>query len=159
MHSSLLDRDFRFVYLNAAAERLLGDSRAALQGQRIFDRFPRVFGPDLESRFRDAVQGGGMAQFEHYFEPWNRWFKLNVYPSQAGGLSVYFSDITESRRTQVKVLDGLLPICASCKKIRDAEGSWRQVEAYIRDHSSAEFTHSVCPDCVDRLYPGLGKAN
>jgi PAS domain-containing protein len=56
---------------------------------------------------------------------------------------------------QVKTLSGLLPICASCKKIRDDRGYWTQVEVYVRDHSQAEFTHSICPDCAKRLYPSL----
>ncbi len=56
---------------------------------------------------------------------------------------------------QVKTLSGLLPICASCKKIRDDRGYWNQVEIYIRDRSSANFTHSICPDCSKKLYPQL----
>jgi AmiR/NasT family two-component response regulator len=54
---------------------------------------------------------------------------------------------------KVKVLSGLLPICASCKNIRDEEGYWHRVEEYIRDHSEADFSHSVCPTCAQRLYP------
>ncbi len=54
---------------------------------------------------------------------------------------------------QVKRLSGLLPICSSCKKIRDDLGYWKQIEVYIRDHSDADFTHSICPDCARRLYP------
>jgi PleD family two-component response regulator len=54
---------------------------------------------------------------------------------------------------QVRTLSGLLPICASCKKIRDDHGYWHQVEAYIEDHSDAEFTHGICPECARRLYP------
>ncbi|MFH0823678.1 MAG: response regulator, partial [Pseudomonadota bacterium] len=56
---------------------------------------------------------------------------------------------------EVKRLSGLLPICASCKKIRDDKGYWRQIEAYIRDHSEADFSHSICPECAKRLYPEL----
>ncbi|MBU1750032.1 MAG: PAS domain S-box protein, partial [Chloroflexi bacterium] len=54
---------------------------------------------------------------------------------------------------QVKTLGGLLPICASCKKIRDDQGYWNQIEAYIEAHSEAEFTHGICPECARRLYP------
>ncbi len=54
---------------------------------------------------------------------------------------------------QVKNLSGLFPICASCKKIRDDEGYWHQVEVYIRDHSEAEFSHGICPECMAKLYP------
>ena len=57
--------------------------------------------------------------------------------------------------SQLKVLTGLIPICASCKKIRDDTGYWNQLESYLRDHSEAEFTHSICPDCAKKLYPDL----
>jgi CheY-like chemotaxis protein len=53
---------------------------------------------------------------------------------------------------EVKTLSGLLPICASCKKIRDDKGYWNQIEVYIRDHSQAEFSHGLCPDCAKKLY-------
>lgn len=58
-------------------------------------------------------------------------------------------------REDVKTLEGILPICASCKKIRDDQGYWRQVEAYIQSHSEAVFSHSICPECVEKLYPEL----
>jgi PAS domain S-box-containing protein len=80
-----------------------------------------------------------------------------------------FLDITERKKAEeererligelqealaeVKTLSGLLPICASCKSIRDDQGYWQQIEAYIRDHSEAEFSHSVCPECAKKLYP------
>ncbi len=57
---------------------------------------------------------------------------------------------------KIKTLKGLLPICSSCKKVRDDAGYWNQIEAYVSEHSEAEFTHSICPDCLRRLYPGLG---
>jgi hypothetical protein len=55
---------------------------------------------------------------------------------------------------KVKTLSGLLPICANCKKIRDDKGYWKQIEAYISEHSEAEFTHGICPECAKKLYPG-----
>jgi PAS domain S-box-containing protein len=55
----------------------------------------------------------------------------------------------------VKTLSGLLPICASCKKIRDDKGYWSQVESYIQKHSDATFTHGICPDCIKKFYPDL----
>lgn len=61
----------------------------------------------------------------------------------------------EKSITEVKTLRGLLPICASCKKIRDDAGFWQQIEKYIQDNSEAVFTHGICPDCADKLYPGL----
>ncbi|NQV70578.1 MAG: hypothetical protein HQ498_11175 [Pseudohongiella sp.] len=58
---------------------------------------------------------------------------------------------------QVKRLSGMLPICANCKKIRDDQGYYRQIEHYITEHTDAEFTHGICPSCVSELYPGFVK--
>jgi PAS domain S-box-containing protein len=55
--------------------------------------------------------------------------------------------------SRVRSLAGLLPICSSCKKIRDSGGQWNMLESYIENHSQAHFTHSFCPDCARRLYP------
>ncbi len=57
--------------------------------------------------------------------------------------------------SRVKKLSGLLPICASCKKIRDDKGYWNQIETYIRAHSEADFSHGICPECAKKLYPGM----
>lgn len=54
---------------------------------------------------------------------------------------------------KLKTLSGLLPICASCKKIRDDKGYWNRIETYIQEHSEAEFSHGICPECVQKLYP------
>jgi hypothetical protein len=54
---------------------------------------------------------------------------------------------------QVKTLRGLIPICASCKSIRDDQGYWRRLEAYLKERSDAEFSHGICPECYRRLYP------
>lgn len=56
---------------------------------------------------------------------------------------------------EVKILSGFLPICASCKNIRDDKGYWKQIESYISHHSEAQFSHSICPDCAKKLYPEL----
>ncbi len=58
---------------------------------------------------------------------------------------------------EIKVLSGLLPICSSCKKIRDDKGYWTWIEKYIQEHSEAQFSHSICPDCAKKLYPKLYK--
>jgi len=57
----------------------------------------------------------------------------------------------------IKRLQGILPICASCKKIREDNGHWTQVESYIREHSEAEFSHGLCPECAKKLYPDYYK--
>lgn len=61
----------------------------------------------------------------------------------------------QSTLSEVKDLRGLLPICANCKNIRNDRGYWEQIETYIAQHSSATFTHSLCPACVKKLYPGM----
>lgn len=58
----------------------------------------------------------------------------------------------ETALSEIKQLQGILPICISCKKIRDDEGFWQQVEVYIRDRSDAEFSHGICPECAKRHY-------
>lgn len=113
---------------------------------------------------RQAVAGGG------------RWFDVRAFLVDRGGgvrpaCVAVLHDVTERQRwqdeqqqlieqlraamAQVHTLRGLLPICAECKQIRDADGVWHQLEAYIRDHSEAEFSHGMCPRCVARWYPEL----
>lgn len=58
---------------------------------------------------------------------------------------------------QIKMLRGFLPICAKCKKIRDDQGFWNKIESYISAHSDAVFSHSLCPNCIKELYPGLSR--
>jgi len=67
--------------------------------------------------------------------------------------------VEELRRAfdQIKTLRGIVPICANCKKIRDDQGYWNQVEVYVRDHTEAEFSHGLCPECLKNLYPEFGQ--
>lgn len=55
--------------------------------------------------------------------------------------------------SKIRALSGMLPICSHCKKIRNDKGYWQRIEVYIREHSEAEFTHGLCPDCAKKLYP------
>lgn len=63
-------------------------------------------------------------------------------------------DLQQALR-EVKVLRGLIPICASCKKIRNDDGFWQQIEVYIGEHSEVEFSHGLCQPCLKKLYPGV----
>jgi len=88
---------------------------------------------------------------------------------QIMGIRCIIQDITERKQAEeereklirelqttlskVKTLSGLVPICASCKKIRDDKGYWNQIESYISEHSEAEFSHGICPECAKKLYP------
>lgn len=56
---------------------------------------------------------------------------------------------------EVRTLRGIIPICSSCKKIRDDQGIWKRIEAYIQAHSEAEFSHGICPECMNKLYPEM----
>jgi hypothetical protein len=58
---------------------------------------------------------------------------------------------------KIRTLRGIIPICASCKKIRDDKGYWNQLENYIKEHSDAVFSHGICPECAKKLYPELDK--
>jgi len=72
----------------------------------------------------------------------------------SGELQTRNQELSEAM-ARVKTLSGLLPICAGCKKIRDDQGYWQQVEFYLQGHSDATFTHGLCPDCCTRLYPEI----
>lgn len=61
----------------------------------------------------------------------------------------------EAALAEVKKLSGLLPICSHCKKVRDDQGYWNRIEAYIENHSEAQFSHSICQECLDKLYPNI----
>ncbi len=65
------------------------------------------------------------------------------------------NDELQKALREVKVLRGLIPICASCKKIRNDGGFWQQLEEYIGEHTEAEFSHGICQPCVEKLYPGV----
>jgi len=89
--------------------------------------------------------------------------------NRVAGIIESFQDITARKKLEnekeqligqlqdslakVKLLSGFLPICASCKKIRDDQGYWKQIEGYIKEHSEAEFSHGICPECARKLYP------
>jgi predicted membrane protein len=91
---------------------------------------------------------------------------LTIYPILIGMVAYRLSLQLSKQRNelqatldQVKTLSGLLPICASCKNIRDDNGYWKQIEQYIQHHSEAEFSHGICPECAKKLYPDFDLSN
>lgn len=68
-------------------------------------------------------------------------------------------ELSQDRLSQVKTLTGLIPICASCKKIRDDKGDWQRIEDYFEENTNAQFTHGLCPECVDKLLKEAGVGN
>ena len=113
-------------------------------------------------RADEAMESGKPERKEVEIEGtiWDTWW----VPADKGIYLHYAMDITDIRRTQkdleeaikeIKTLKGILPICSSCKNIRDDNGYWNQIESYIQQHSDADFSHSICPECAKKLYPDL----
>ncbi len=96
-----LDRDWRFMFLNEAAHRILApnmENPSLLLGQGYWDAFPGNRGTLLEREYRRAVAEVTPVEFEHFHTPWSRWFAVRAFPIRGGGLSIYFSDITERKQ-------------------------------------------------------------
>lgn len=177
----IVNKEGSIVFLNAEAERMFGYESDEVVSQLVEILLPerfRTIHPVLRKHFVEKPSRREMG-FER-----NLWacrkdgteFPIEVglgYVRSSGNIfvSAVVVDITrrktvESEREvliselktaleKVKQLGGMLPICASCKKIRDDNGYWNQIESYIRDHSEVEFSHSICPECVKKLYPEL----
>jgi PAS domain S-box-containing protein len=174
------DRDSRFIRISKALAQLFGlsDPSQAV-GKTDFDFFTREH---AQQAYEDeqAVLRTGQPLTTEERETWadrpDTWVSTTKVPlfDQAGTAVGTFGisrDITkrkvaEAERdrligelqvalSKVKMLSGLIPICASCKKIRDDSGYWNQIESFIRDRSEAEFSHGICPDCMRKFYPGV----
>ncbi len=136
----------------------LEDRRAELRKESVHDG-------RVEAVYKLILKNGGIV-----------WMKdlanITVWPADGvnlalGSLTVVSREMESEQRIEnllrelgsalekVRTLKGLLPICANCKKIRDDQGYWLQVEDYIRRHSKAEFSHGLCPDCARFLYPEI----
>ncbi len=174
---AILASGVEFTKVNRALCKMLGYSKEELRGLR-FDRF--VEPADLEAHLAAAQEffAGKRSSFKveaRYLPKVGAplWGSLTVEriedsTGQMLFVLVMVEDISERRRAaeerermidelkealaNVKTLRGLIPICASCKKIRDDKGFWSQVEVYVRDRSEAEFSHGICPDCMKKLY-------
>jgi PAS domain S-box-containing protein len=119
-----------------------------------------------------ALVSGQPVVCETLDEKSGRWMESAIYPTRhrtAAGLRVFFHlvrDISDRKRAEqernalaanlsdalAKVISGFIPICANCRRIRDAEGEWNAVESYIASRTGAEFTHGICPACAEQLY-------
>jgi CRP-like cAMP-binding protein len=95
-----------------------------------------------------------------YLEKYNLVQEIEKYPALGiEMLQMLSRRIRAIEKSMKNVLGTLLPICANCKKIREDNGSWVPIENYITDHSESEFTHGICPQCAERLYPELHKGD
>ncbi len=94
-----LDRDFRITYVNAEAERINGMRREEMLGKTHWEVFPAGLGTRLETELRRSMADRVAVKFENLYEPWGRWFEVDLYPTSSEGLAVYFRDITERKLT------------------------------------------------------------
>jgi PAS domain S-box-containing protein len=154
--------DFRLTFMNRATESLLERSAEDLLGRTIWDQFPAL-GTDVEQLLRRVMLVRAPGFCETYYAPCGRWFSFHVNPFREG-ISVLIRDISERKNAEgererligelqaalahIRTLRGLVPICAWCKKIRNDQGYWEQLELYLKNHSEADFTHGMCPDCA-----------
>jgi PAS domain S-box-containing protein len=164
------------VTWNRGAERIFGYTAEEVLGRPITMLIP----PDRLGEEPKIIERLRRGEYIEHFETVRRRkdgqevdisLTISLIKDQTGkiiGVSKIARDITERQRAKaeqeqllnvlkdalarVKTLYGLLPICASCKKIRSDEGYWKNIETYIEEHSDASFTHGICPDCVQKLY-------
>lgn len=177
----LLSKDFKILWANKSALQQTGLSMEELLGNYCYKATHHREQPcetpcdpcavsELLKKGRPSVE-----EHTHYDSRGNKLFvEVSAYPIRnADDEIVNFvhisRDITERKRLEedkeklvrdlqesladVKQLSGLLPMCASCKKIRDDEGYWNQVDTFISKHTDASFTHGICPECAKKLYP------
>jgi PAS domain S-box-containing protein len=152
-----IDDDGYLVFYNKEFERVSGYSAAAIHDN------PQVLELLMPVKTDDtALDTATQAEWKFLSRDGSEksmaWSNISGYFPILGWKSWKVGlDITELKQTiaRVDTLGGLLPICANCKKIRDDKGYWNRLEAYIQDHSAAEFTHGICPECIEKLYPGI----
>jgi PAS domain S-box-containing protein len=176
------DAEGRYILNNRAHLQSMGVARQEdVLGRTTFDFHPRELAQQYhEDEERIVATGTSLPGREelafHKDTGEQRWHLTTKIPIKNGqgdvtGFVGISRDITEKRQLEtqrdqyvrelqealdrVTMLSGLLPICSGCKKIRDDKGYWQQVEGYIMKHSSARFTHGLCPECLARLYPDL----
>ena len=149
-------------YTGRTMEQELGDGWAEGVHPGDFDRCLKIFSESFDRREIFEMQYRLMrrdAVYRWIFDRGAPWFGPS---GEFGGYIGSCIDVTEkveaeqallaATQAELQTLRGLLPICSCCKRIRDDQGSWQQVEIYIRDRSQASFTHGICPECSKKLY-------
>jgi PAS domain S-box-containing protein len=169
LHEIIVDEkglpvDYVFLDVNDAFENLTGLKQENLIGKRVTEALPGIErdAANWIGRYGAVALGGEEIRFESFFEPLNKWYSIYAYRPAVNQFVTILEDITSRKRSEValqkaqeevRTLRGILPICSSCKKIRDDKGCWNQIEVYIRDRTEADFSHGVCPECMKKLYP------
>jgi PAS domain S-box-containing protein len=170
------DSDYVYTGCNVSFEKYLGRHAADIVGKTVYELAPQHLADVYHQKDVELMENPGVQIYESNVagkdgREMNVIFHKATLLDRKGnvsGLIGVILDITELRKAEtakqnlidelrealgkVRILSGFLPICASCKKIRDDSGYWQQIEIYIRDNSNAEFSHSICPDCAEKLY-------
>lgn len=169
----------RFVHISAQCEEIFGYSPdAVMRDPRLLWR--AVHPDDLDRLEReDQVANSRLQPFQAEVRIRTtagelKWIQLSSMPSsQLYQGQVLWSgvilDITERKRAEdektqlveelqealsrIRRLEGIIPICSYCKKIRDDAGAWQHIDVYLRQHSDTDFSHGICPDCQDTHFP------
>lgn len=155
--------DGTYLYINRIFADTIGRRQQDVIGKKIWDVFKKEEADKRFALVRQVFSSGETGTIEVRVplpDGGEKFFFTTVKPVKDAKGSVSFvicisKDITELRkaRDEIAVLRGIIPICASCKNIRDDEGYWQRIEDYIASHSAVEFSHGLCPDCVIKLYP------
>ena len=162
---------------NLAAQRMLGRSLESMRQLHEWDVVAPEEARIAKERLLRASKSSGLEPQQYHFISGNGHrilveARCNAIEVSNQKLMIgFYRDITDQVRAdveraalirelqdalaQVKTLSGLLPVCCSCRRIRDDDGSWTEVEPYISKHSDAVFSHDICPDCAGRLYPNV----
>ncbi|MCP4661150.1 MAG: response regulator [bacterium] len=145
----LKEQSFDLVLLDIMMPKLSGyEVCRILRQSHPMAELPVIF-LTAKDRESDVVTGFSLGANDYLTKPISKGELLARVESQLKLLGVHrhLEHLVEDKLSQIKVLQGLLPICCQCKKIRDDEGYWTQLEVFIDTHSEAQFTHGICPDC------------
>ncbi|MBN2444395.1 MAG: response regulator [Spirochaetales bacterium] len=143
----------------------LPDSEGFGTFKKIYNSVPNIpiivmTGMDDEKMAVDAVREGAQDYLVKGQVDGNLLFRAMRYAIERKKLEIEREKMIlelQDALAKIKTLRGLLPICSFCKKIRDDQGYWRQIEVYMKEHSDANFSHSICPQCAKKYYPHLYK--
>jgi len=172
------DSNHQILLVSDCVEHYLGYSPESLLGKSLFSLFPTFKDEKDVTNFLERTKTfDAVLADQEFLNSGNRaiLMDMTITPIQwqnSMATLVSLRETKERRRAErrqrklvkelkealskVKLLSGFLPICASCKKIRDDQGYWTQIEEYIRAHSEAEFSHGICPECVEVQYEKMG---